>query len=78
MIQHELFLCIVQGAIGTFKHWNFMIDYMLVKVCVEEGLKSKHSIAHGTFIDHPERQTEKYLGMGAVQMLLLGLHHAYN
>lgn len=55
-----------------------MIDYMLVKVCVEEGLKSKNSIAHGTFIDHPERQTEKYLGMGAVQMLLLGLHHAYN
>lgn len=55
-----------------------MIDYMLVKVCVEEGLKSKHSIAHGTFIDHPERQTEKYLGMGAIQMLLLGLHHAYN
>lgn len=33
-----------------------MIDNMLVKVCVEQGLQREHSITHGALIDHPGRQ----------------------
>lgn len=59
MVQHELFLCVMHGAVRAFEHWNFVIDDMLVKVCIEQGLQSEHSIAHGTFVDHPERKKKK-------------------
>lgn len=56
MIQHELFLCIVHGAVGAFEHWDFVIDDVLIEVCVEQGLQSEHGVTHGTLVDHPERQ----------------------
>lgn len=31
-----------------------MINNMLVKVCVEQGLQSEHGITHGAFVDQPE------------------------
>lgn len=36
-----------------------MIDNMLVKVCVEQGLQSEHGITHGALMDHPKRQKGK-------------------
>lgn len=33
-----------------------MVDDVLVKVCVEQGLQSEDGITHGTLIYHPERQ----------------------
>lgn len=56
MIQHELFLCVVHGAVRAFEHWNFLIDNMLVKVRVEQGLQCEHGITHRTLIDHPDRE----------------------
>lgn len=58
MVQHELFLCIVHGAVGAFENWNFMIYDVLVEVRVEQGLQSEHGITHGTLIDHPVRQNK--------------------
>lgn len=69
MVQHELFLCIVHGAVGAFEHWNFMIDDVLVKVRVEQGLQSEHGITHGALIDHPERQKK------TVFKKALGVHY---
>lgn len=59
MIQHELFLRVEHRAIGAFKHRDFVINDMLVKVCVEQGLQSEHGVTHGTFVDHPERERGK-------------------
>lgn len=59
MVQHELFLCVEHRAIGAFKHRDFVINNVLVKVCVEQGLQSEHGVTHGTFVDHPERKREK-------------------
>lgn len=61
MVQHELFLCVVHGAVWAFEHRNFVIDNMLVEVRVEEGLQSEHCITHGALIDHPERQKKSVL-----------------
>lgn len=46
VIQHELFLRVVHRAVGAFKHRHFVIDDMLVEVCVEHGLQSEHGITH--------------------------------
>lgn len=59
VIQHELFLCVVHGAVGAFEHWDFVIDDMLVKMGVEQGLQSEHGVTHGTLIDQPERHKNK-------------------
>lgn len=68
MVQHELFLCKVQGAVWTFEHWNFMINNVLVEVCAEQGLQSEHGVTHGTLIYHPERQKKKLtLKLGSLQ-----------
>lgn len=56
MIQHELLLCVEHRAIRAFKHRDFVINNVLVKVCVEQGLQSEHGVTHGTFVDHPERE----------------------
>lgn len=64
MVQHQLFLCIVHGAVRAFEHGNFMTDNMLVEVGAEQGLQSEYSITHGTFVDRPKkkkRQTSVYV-----------------
>lgn len=55
MIQHELFLCVVRGTVGAFKHWNFVTEDVLVKVRAEQWLQSEHGVTHGTFIYQPEK-----------------------
>lgn len=56
VIQHQLLLCIVHGTVGAFKNGNFKIGNMLIKMQAEQGLQSEHCIAHGAFINQPERQ----------------------
>ena len=59
MVQHELFLCVVQGAVRAFEHWDFMVGNMLVEVCAEQGLQTEHSVTHGALVDQPEKYTQK-------------------
>lgn len=54
MVQHELFLPKVQGAVRTFEHRDFVIDDVLVEVRAEQGLQREHSVTHGALVDHPE------------------------
>lgn len=59
MIQHELFLPKVHGAVGAFEHRHFVIDDMLVEVRAEQGLQREHGVTHGTLVDHPAKQKRK-------------------
>lgn len=59
MVHHELFLCVLHEAIGALEYWNLLIDNVLVKVRVEQGLQCEHGITHGTLEDHPERKIKK-------------------
>lgn len=53
MIQHELLLGVVHGAIRTFEDRHFLTRKVLVEVCVEQNLLGENCVAHGAFVDQP-------------------------
>ena len=52
-----------------------MIDNVLVKVCVEQGLQSEHGITHGTLVDHPERDKKALIKKKPQQVHNERLHY---
>lgn len=46
MIQHELLLGVVHRTVRALKDRHFLIRYVLVEVCIEQGLLSEHSVTH--------------------------------
>lgn len=59
VIQHELLLRIVHGAVRTFEDRHFLTGKVLVKVCVEQNLLGEDCITHGAFVDQPTKKVEK-------------------
>lgn len=51
MIQHELLLGKVHGAVGALEHRHPLSGQVLVKVAVEETLLGENCVTHGTLVD---------------------------
>lgn len=59
MIQHELLLGVVHGAVWTFKYRHFLTGKVLVEVCVEQNLLCEHGVAHGALVDQPTKNNTR-------------------